>query len=275
MINPLDKFCIEKKVRSCFAKSEDMVKEMISKIEREIDGDYVSNCYLLEDYPKTDVLSKGEIPGVIEKHDRCDSSSITADRDPMQEPLCFQDNAILGFLNHMDTHEKAAICFDDHPTKLENVVEEINTTIDFEKEGILETNEVLQHHVEGSESDHSPPGLKMEINQFMVPIKCEYSSIVNLGIEIMNSDEHLAELITVTNEEDVSIWMEPVYNEESSCFSPGLKSEVANDSTSVWYDAISLPEAFQFSYSIHLDLYVDISTKGDNEVNECEYYQYK
>ena len=56
MINTLDKFCIEKKVRSCFAKSEDMVEEMISKIEREINGD---NCF---DTLKESQLAKDQLP---------------------------------------------------------------------------------------------------------------------------------------------------------------------------------------------------------------------
>ena len=39
MINPLDE---------CFAKSKNMVEEITRKIERKIDEDYASNCYLPE-----------------------------------------------------------------------------------------------------------------------------------------------------------------------------------------------------------------------------------
>ena len=119
MINPLDEFCIEEKVRSCFAKSENMVEEMIRRVESEnlsmfsssstnnncrlgeINGDHALNSCSLENYLETNVLSKGGIPGVIKEHGRVDSSSIIADRDPMQESFFFQVDTILGFPNHI------------------------------------------------------------------------------------------------------------------------------------------------------------------------------
>ena len=57
MINSLDESYIEKKVRSCFAKAENTVEEMIRKIEREINGDHASNCCLPGNYLETNVLT--------------------------------------------------------------------------------------------------------------------------------------------------------------------------------------------------------------------------
>ena len=108
----------------------------------EINGDYALNSCSLENYLEIDVLSKGGIPGVIKEHGRVDSSSIIVDRDPMQEPFFFQADTISSFPNHMETHEKAAICFYDHHVELENVVEEVIVTINCEEE-FSNVNEVL------------------------------------------------------------------------------------------------------------------------------------
>lgn len=105
----------------------------------------------------------------------------------------------------------------------------------------------------------------------MVPTTCESSSTRNLGSQVSNTNKLFPSLIIEKDEEDASIQMEPVYNEESPCFSLGLKPKVANKNTCDQYDAISLPEVFQCSNSINPDLNPNISTKGDNEVNRCEY----
>ena len=118
-------------------------------------------------------------------------------------------------------------------------------------------NESLKHHV---------PEFEMENEQTLGE-----SSIIISGTEVLNSNEHFSVLLNATDEEDASICMEPVYDEESSCCSLVLKSEVTYDSAFNQYDIISLPEASSFSDYIPPDLDIDISIKDDNGVNESMY----
>lgn len=148
MINPLDEFCIGKKVRSCFAKSENMVEEMIRGVEREFlfmfsfslddiscrldEKNEDKNYFPSEDHPKDDRLLKDESSNVIEEFNKVDPSFIIADKDQISKTFFFEYNIILNVSDQIYVNEKARICSKNHLT--ENVDEEIDATIVFEKE---------------------------------------------------------------------------------------------------------------------------------------------
>ncbi len=77
----------------------------------------------------------------------------------------------------------------------------------------------------------------------------------------------------IENKEDISDWMDVVANKESFNVNPILKSEIVNDKACDWYDAISLPKAFQFSYYVHSDLKDDILAESSNGENGGECFQ--
>lgn len=211
MIDLLNESCIEEKVDLCFAKSKNMVKEMVRKIEKEKlsmlssvpdfesfkfeenDEDHLFHNISHENHPS--ICAKMEYENFRFKEDICKDyfKSTQVDDDSMLETFCFEDNATLSFLKEIYIDKNVETCIDNHSSKSQNMVGEMVARTTF-LQGPSMAKEILQHHEEVKKLDlflyH-----EMEVNQVMRPTKLclllwlIHVQTLRIGIKIFRLDK--------------------------------------------------------------------------------------